>query len=218
MDVCVQGHVRTPRQDRLHPRSVRHRRDSKPGVQKSARGLVVVITQVIGMDSGGGCESFERSAGATPTDPRSLTAFLGAAQWSLRADFDPWFRCSSHSARVSAYSTSLCSSLGIRIGQSVWNTRTSRSPDFPITPPGSCVYDHRLREHALDVVLREAVVDQGPAALGCESLAPGGPAQPVAEFGLVVGVPVAGPEVEPAEELPRRLLLDRPEPRHVDVS
>ena len=39
----------------------------------------------------------------------------------------------THSSRVIAYSTSPCSSPGMRTGQSAWNVRTSRMPTFSIT-------------------------------------------------------------------------------------
>ncbi len=50
----------------------------------------------------------------------------------------------------------------------------------------------------------EAGVDRG--------LAPGRPVKPVPQLRLVGRMPLTGPEVEPAEELPGHLLLGSPEP------
>jgi hypothetical protein len=75
-------------------------------------------------------------------------------------------------------------------------------PAFLCDTPGRGVGGHDMREYTLYAQAGESHADQGARSLGGVSLVPRGPAQPVAQVDIGDVGAVAGPEVEPAEELP----------------
>jgi hypothetical protein len=83
--------------------------------------------------------------------------------------------------------------------------------------PGSSVDGHRVREYALDTEAGKAHADQGTRSFGGIALVPGIPAQPVAEVNIFDVLARAGPQMEPAGELPAGAGLGSPGSEPVEL-
>ena len=121
-------------------------------------------------------------------------------------------RAASHSDRVIAYSTSPCSSPGMRTGHSVAKLRTWRMPAFSITRRDAvCTAIVSATMRSIGAVAKPWSMSAA-RALAAVSLAPTFGDQSVAELGVGrVGVG-SWAEVEPAEKCAGGLLDRDPEP------